>query len=76
MFTVKKETTTERYCPHGHEPLSELRTDDHKVKFCHVCGASIEERQSPYHAAYCSDCNSPVNPLWNYCPYCGQGRDS
>lgn len=23
---------------------------------------------------HCAYCNNPVNPKWNYCPYCGQGR--
>ncbi len=75
MFTVKKVTTLERYCPNGHEPLPRLFPEtDHQVRFCHICGALVEERQETCDAAYCSNCNKPVDPAWNYCPYCGQGR--
>ena len=74
MFTVKKVTTFEGYCPNGHKPLFDLPSEtNHSVRFCHICGTSIEERVVSYDAAYCSNCNSPVNPAWNYCPYCGQG---
>ena len=76
MFKVQERSITERYCPNGHEPLFDLFSEtDHSVKFCRICGASIEERQVTYDAAYCANCNSPVNPTWNYCPYCGQGRE-
>lgn len=75
MFTVGKTTTLERYCANGHQPLASfLPETNHSVKFCHICAASIEERQLSYDAAYCSNCNSLVTPAWNYCPYCGQGR--
>jgi len=75
MFTVKKVTTLERYCPNGHEPFPDLSPEtNHSLKFCHICGASIEERQQLYDAAYCFNCNKPVDPAWDYCPYCGQGR--
>lgn len=67
MFMVKKVTTFEGYCPNGHLPLPLQR-------FCHVCGASIKEELETRDAAYCSDCNSRVDPAWNYCPCCGQGR--
>ncbi|GAI14293.1 unnamed protein product, partial [marine sediment metagenome] len=71
MFAVKNVTTVERYCPNGHEALPDLwREDDHSVKFCPICGIPVEERIVPYDAPYCSDCNKPVNPSWNYCPYC------
>jgi len=74
MFTVKRVTTVEHHCPNGHTPLPDL-FPDHSVKFCHICGLPLEERQEPYDAAYCANCNSPVNPIWNYCPYCGQARE-
>lgn len=76
MFKVETRPTTERYCPQGHQPLFDLWPEgDHSVKFCHICGTSILERQVTYDAALCGICNSPVNPEWNYCPYCGQGRE-
>lgn len=78
MFRVETRRFTERYCPNGHQLLllPELFPEnDHQVKFCHICGASIEEHRVTYDAAICSACNSPVNPIWNYCPYCGQGRE-
>jgi len=76
MFTVRKVTAIEHYCPNGHTPLPDLLPEnDHSVKFCHVCGTPIEEKQARYDAAYCGDCCKPVSPDWNYCPYCGQGRE-
>lgn len=76
MFKVETRPTTERYCPNGHEPLPDLwPEDDHSVKFCHICGTSIEEHPTTYDAAFCANCNSPVNPASNYCPYCGQARE-
>lgn len=73
MFTVKRVITFERYCPNGHPTLPDLLPQsNNSVKYCHVCGTSIEERQVPYDAAFCADCNNPVHPSWNYCPYCGQ----
>jgi hypothetical protein len=75
-FKVKEINTVERCCPNGHNPLPDLWPEDnHSVKFCYECGASIEERQATYDAAYCANCNNPVNPTWNYCPYCGHGRE-
>ncbi|KKL80836.1 hypothetical protein LCGC14_2000790 [marine sediment metagenome] len=75
MFTTIKVSTFEGYCPNGHSPLPDLLTQsNHSVRFCFLCGALIEERQVSYDAAYCSTCNSPVSPTWNFCPYCGQGR--
>lgn len=74
MFKVETRPTTERFCPNGHPTLPDLWPEhDHQVKFCHECGAPIEERQTTYDAAVCSNCNKPVNPTWNYCPYCGLG---
>ena len=77
MFTVKKVTTVECYCPHGHTPLTNLLPQEqHSPPFCHICGLPIEQRQVTYDAAYyCADCNNPVHPSWNYCPYCSQGRE-
>ena len=76
MFKVEQKTYTERYCPNGHEPLvGPLPEWDAPIKFCHICGASIEERPTTYDAALCTNCNNPVNPQWNFCPYCGQGRE-
>ena len=76
MFAVKKVTTTERYCPNGHIPLPDLLAQSsHSVRFCHICGLSVKERRVPYDAPYCAVCNNPVHPSWNYCPYCGQGRE-
>lgn len=76
MFKVETRPATERYCPNGHEPLfSPFLAKDHEVKFCHICGAPIEERQTTYDAALCANCSIPVNPDWNFCPYCGQGRE-
>jgi len=76
MFKVETRPTIERYCPRGHPPLLGLWPEDaHSVKFCHICGIPIEERQATYDAAYCANCNNPINPTWNYCPYCGQGRE-
>jgi len=72
MFRVKKATTLEHYCPNGHEPRLFPETN-HSVRFCPICGTSIEERQENYDAACCSNCNNRVDPTWNYCPYCGQG---
>ncbi|MBA7650602.1 hypothetical protein ES703_58412 [subsurface metagenome] len=77
MFEVKSTPTVERYCPNGHPPLPDLRSeDDHSIKFCPICGTPIEERPITYDAAYCANCNNLVNPTWNYCPYCGQGREN
>jgi hypothetical protein len=76
MFKVETKRYTERYCPNGHQPLLDLLLEtNHSVKFCHICGTSIEEHQVTYDAALCANCNSPVNPAWNFCPYCGQGRE-
>jgi len=76
MFKVEKGTTSERYCPKGHQPIPNFSPeDDPKVKFCHVCGAPIQERQVTYDVAYCANCNNQVYPYWNYCPYCGQARE-
>ena len=75
MFTVKKVTTFEGHCPNGHPPLPDLLPQsNHSVRFCHICGAPIKEEQETRDAAYCSNCNKPVDPAWNYCPHCGQGR--
>lgn len=75
MFKVEERSITERYCPNGHELLSAPFPEwDAPIKFCHICGMPILERQVTYDAAICSECNSPVNPEWNYCPYCGQRR--
>lgn len=87
MFAVKGATTVEYYCPNGHETLPDLLPPDpadrdllgladHAMRFCHICGAPIEVRQVIYDAAICADCNKSVNPEWNYCPYCGQGREA
>lgn len=74
MFKVETRPTTERYCPNGHPPLPDLFSEtNHSVKFCHICGTSTEEQQTTYDAAFCANCNSPVNPSWNFCPYCGVG---
>lgn len=71
MFTVKKQlTTVERYCPSGHI-LPELLSLNNHLSFCYVCGKPIEERPVTYDAPYCANCNNPVVPSWNYCPYCG-----
>ena len=76
MFTVTKVTTFEGYCPNGHTPLPDLfPLSTNSVKFCHTCGIPLKERQVTHDAAYCADCNNPVDPSWNYCPYCGQGRE-
>jgi len=76
VFRVEKRTTTERYCRNGHNLMPHLWPgDDDSVKFCHICGASIEERQTIYDAALCANCNNPVHPTWNYHPYCGQARE-
>jgi len=76
MFAVKRVTTVERYCPNGHILLPDLLAQSsHSVRFCYICGLSVKEKQVPYDAAYCAVCNNPVNPSWNYCPYCGQGRE-
>ena len=74
MFTTKRVTTFERYCPHGHTlPPSLLPQSNHSGRFCPTCGLPTEERQESYDAAYCADCNNPVNPGWRYCLYCGLG---
>ena len=76
MFTVKRVTTVEHHCPNGHTPLPDLfPEDDHSVKFCHLCGAPISQQETTYDAAFCANCGNPVHPTWNYCPYCGQGRE-
>ncbi len=76
MFKVEKTITTERCCPNGHSPLPNLWPEnDHSVKFCPICGTSIEEEQTVYDAALCANCNNPVHPSWNSCPYCGQSRE-
>lgn len=77
MFKVESRSATERYCPNGHEPhfYPFLLEKDHPVKFCHECGALIKERQTTYDFSFCANCNSQVNPDWNFCPYCGQGRE-
>jgi hypothetical protein len=76
MFKVETRKVMDRWCPNGHTPLLDLfPEDDHSVKFCHICGLPLEERQESYDAPYCANCNSPVHPTWNYCPYCGQGRE-
>lgn len=77
MFTVKKVITFERYCTKGHTPLPDLWPRcKHSVGFCHICGMPLQERPVPYDAAYCTDCNHPVDPSWNCCPCCGQGRET
>jgi len=76
MFAVKKVITIELCCPNGHILLPDLLAQSsHSVKFCHICGLSVKERQVPYDAPCCAVCNNPVNPSWNYCPYCGRGRE-
>ncbi len=74
MLKVKKRSITERYCPNGHERPFDLLFETDRLKFCHICGASIEERPVTYDAAYCSKCGSFVNPEWDYCPYCRENR--
>ena len=69
MFKVETRTSSELYCPNGHEQPP----GDHSVNFCHICGEPIP--QLTYDAALCARCNNPVSPEWNFCPYCGQGRD-
>jgi len=71
MFTVKKATTVECYCPHGHTLIPDPETD-HSMNFCTSCGLPVEKRQVTYDAAYCAFCHNRVNPSWNYCPYCGR----
>lgn len=76
MFIVKKVTTLEQYCPDGHTPLSDLLPPSNpSVRFCHICGRPLREGQMPCDAAYCANCNNRVDPHWNYCPYCGHGRE-
>lgn len=74
MFTVKKVTTVEQYCPNGHPLLLPIHFLN-PARFCHLCGQRLEERRTPSDAAYCLDCNNPVEPSWNYCAYCGKGRE-
>lgn len=75
MFKVETRPITEHYCPNGHELLPDLWPENDRVKFCHNCGAKIEEHQVTYDAAYCASCSSPVNPTWSYRPYCGRPRN-
>lgn len=76
MFRVKQVPTIEKYCPNGHTPLPDLPSPyTRPVKFCHICGAPLEESQVTHDVAYCANCNNPVDPSWNYCPYCDQGRE-
>ena len=76
MFIVKKVTTLEQYCLNGHTPLSDLLPQsNHSIRFCHICGLLLMEGQVLYDAAYCANCNNRVEPRWDYCPYCGQGRE-
>jgi hypothetical protein len=72
MFTVRRVITVEYRCPNGH-PL-ELPVG-HLLRFCYRCGLAVEAKNVPYDAPYCADCNSPVDPNWSYCPYCGRGRE-
>jgi len=79
MFIVKRVTTVEHYCPNGHR-LSDLLPQGilhllNSGRFCPVCGFRVEEREVAYDGAYCADCMSPVDPSWNYCPYCGNRRE-
>lgn len=74
MFIVEKITTIERYCPDGHTPVPDL-PQSNNLRFCPICGASIEEHQTTYDAALCANCNNRVCPTWNYCPYCGRARE-
>jgi len=70
MFKVETRPTTERYCPNGHEPLQ-----DNSAKFCHLCGSPPIIQETTYDAALCANCHKVVDPTWDYCPYCGQGRE-
>ena len=73
MFAVKKGTVIEVYCPHGHQ--TDLLDPSRPIKFCHTCGTLLKQRQIRYDAPYCADCDSPVDPCWDYCSYCGQERE-
>lgn len=76
MFTVRRVVTIEHYCPNGH-PRSDLLPIHllNSARFCHLCGQHLEEQRATSDAAYCVDCYNPVDPNWNYCPYCGKGRE-
>lgn len=76
MFKVETRKVMGRWCPNGHAPLLDLPLgSDRPPKFCHLCGAPISQLETTYDAAFCANCDSPVHPTWNYCPYCGQGRE-
>lgn len=76
MFIVKTVATLEYCCPNGHTLLPDLLPQvNHPARFCHICCASLLESRGTFDAAFCSGCNSPVNPGGNYCPYCGLGRE-
>ncbi len=72
MFTVRRVTTVEYRCPNGHALEAPV---GRSVRFCHLCGLTVEARNVSYDAPYCAGCNSPVDPNWAYCPYCGRGRE-
>ncbi|MBA7637668.1 hypothetical protein ES703_45314 [subsurface metagenome] len=74
MFTFKEATTVERYCPTRHTLLDPLPQSNQPIKFCSTCGMPLGERKVTYDAPYCANCDSPVEPWWDYCPYCGQER--
>lgn len=76
MFTVKKVPRVECHCPKGHTlPPDLFPQSSYSVRFCSICGMPTEEKQITYDAAFCANCNNPVDPTWNYCQYCGQGRE-
>jgi len=64
MFAIKKGTKFESRCPNGHS-----------LEFCPVCGLPVSVLELPCDTPYCDNCNNPVDPCWNYCPYCGQARE-
>lgn len=76
MFKVETREVMDRWCSNGHSPLPDpWPSSDHAPKFCHLCGAPVRQQATTCDAALCANCNNPVDPTWNYCPYCGQDRE-
>jgi len=73
MFRVETINIIDRSCPHGHAVANGRIPQNWKIdpKFCHVCGAHLSLQEESCDVAFCAKCNNPVDPSWNFCPYCG-----
>lgn len=72
MFTVERVAAFEYHCPSGHD-IPDLNHSP-GLRFCPECGQRLDEKPVFFDAPYCTNCRSQVDPNWNYCPYCSEGR--